>query len=309
MKNALIVGGLGYVGSAIFEKIQHTYNCRIYDSMEYTDECREDGFVFGNILNFEHLKPHLDWADVIFWLAAYVGDPACQINPEVAYDVNTGSLIPLVNFIGDKRFIFTSTCSVYGIAEGTAYEDSPVNPVSVYAKSKLYAEDIVKRLPNYAIARFGTLHGLGAKFGRIRFDLVVNTMAKSIWHSNRIWLNNPSLIRPLLHVREAASALITLAESRVINTFNVAEDNYTIDKIAKLVKSASWTNPRIELNPIEDDLRTYKANTDLWKMTFPEAKFSLTPVDSSFEILGLLKNRNLKNPNAKKYNNAESLGG
>src|SRR3972149_9860482 len=111
----LVVGGAGYVGGVVTDlllKSQH--QSRVYDALFYEEAYRKSvDFVYGDVRNRECLKPHLDWADAVIWLAALVGDPACALNPDVSIEINQEAVRGLAqNFNG--RIIFLSTCSVYG---------------------------------------------------------------------------------------------------------------------------------------------------------------------------------------------------
>ncbi|MCE1189525.1 MAG: NAD-dependent epimerase/dehydratase family protein, partial [Ignavibacteria bacterium] len=115
MKNILIVGGAGYVGGAITDLIHSkNYNVRVYDNLLYEDSYRKEvEFRYGDVLDRAALAPHLKWADAVVWLAAIVGDGACQLNPDLTIAVNQESVKWLSeNF--DGRIVFMSTCSVYG---------------------------------------------------------------------------------------------------------------------------------------------------------------------------------------------------
>ena len=158
--NVLVVGGAGYLGGAVTDLLMDSqYNVRVYDSLLYEEEYRKPvDFVFGDVRDAVLLKPQLQWADVVVWLAAIVGDGACAADPELTVDVNEGSVVWLVrNF--DRRIIFTSTCSVYGANEGVLDEDSPLNPLSLYARTKLNAERHLANSPAI-IFRLGTLFGV-----------------------------------------------------------------------------------------------------------------------------------------------------
>ena len=94
MKNVLIVGGAGYVGGAITDLIQQSnFNVRVFDALLYEDSFRKQvDFVYGDVRDHEKLLPHLKWADAVVWLAAIVGDGACQLNPELTRSINQDSV-------------------------------------------------------------------------------------------------------------------------------------------------------------------------------------------------------------------------
>ena len=120
-------------------------------------------------------KQKLNSYDAIVWLAALVGDGACSINPDLTDEINFQTLKNLCK-IYKKRIVFISTCSVYGAQNGILDENSPVNPLSHYASSKLKCESLLKN-KNSIIFRLGTLFGISDNYSRIRMDLVVNTLS------------------------------------------------------------------------------------------------------------------------------------
>jgi nucleoside-diphosphate-sugar epimerase len=100
-----------------------------------------------------------------------------------------------------------STCSVYGAQDGMLTEESPTEPLSIYAATKLSAEEYLKD-KNAIIFRLGTLFGVGDQFSRIRTDLVVNVMAARAYYEQRLKVFGGEQWRPLLHVKDAALAFV-----------------------------------------------------------------------------------------------------
>ena len=173
--NILVVGGAGYVGGGIVDKLKQTHNVTVYDSLIYEESYRKDvNFVYGDIRDHDKLLRLLKANDAVIWLAALVGDGACSINPELTFEINSESVKFLANNF-DKKIIFLSTCSVYGAQEGLLDESSSINPLSEYASSKVQAEEYLTD-SNAIIFRLGTLFGISDEFSRIRLDLVVNIL-------------------------------------------------------------------------------------------------------------------------------------
>ena len=137
--------------------------------------------------------------DSVIWLAAIVGDGACAVNPENALKLNQES-IRWISENFKKRIVFTSTCSVYGRQDGLLAEDSPTNPLSVYASTKLNAEQYLKDKDS-VIFRLGTLHGVSDQFSRIRMDLVVNILSLKGMLGEPLSVFGGEQWRPLLHVK------------------------------------------------------------------------------------------------------------
>ena len=204
--NILVVGGAGYVGGGIVDKLKKNHNVTVYDSLIYEESYRKDvDFVYGDIREQKKLLPLLDKCDAVIWLAALVGDGACAINPELTFEINSDSVKFLAeNF--NKRIVFLSTCSVYGAQEGLLDETSTINPLSEYASSKVQAEDYLKD-SNAIIFRLGTLFGISDEFSRIRLDLVVNILVTKALTEGKLTVFGGDQWRPLLHVIDVANAI------------------------------------------------------------------------------------------------------
>ena len=241
MVNILIVGGAGYVGGGIVDKLKEQHNVTVYDSLIYEESYRKDvTFVNGDIRDTNKLLPLLDHADSVIWLAALVGDGACAINPKLTFEINSESVKFLVeNF--KKRIVFLSTCSVYGAQDGLLDENSSVNPLSEYASSKVRAEEYLKGT-NSIIFRLGTLFGISDEFSRIRLDLVVNILVTKALTEGKLTVFGGDQWRPLLHVVDVANAISHTLDSEVTGIFNLHYKNYKIIDIANTIVNKIPTN-------------------------------------------------------------------
>lgn len=254
----LITGGAGYIGGALTDILSNTkHSVKVYDSLLYEENYRKDvEFVFGDVRDKDKLSKYLKWCDVVIWLAALVGDGACALNPDVAMTINEKSVEWLSKFF-DGRIIFTSSCSVYGAQEGELSELSPTNPLSVYASSKLIAEEHLKR-KNALIFRLGTLFGVGDKFSRIRLDLVVNTLTVRAYKDRMLKVFGGNQYRPLLHVKDAAETIFQNINTKHTGVFNLNRENIKILKLAKQVKK-HFPNLKIILEKMKfEDSRNYR---------------------------------------------------
>ena len=155
----LIVGGAGYVGGWLTDRaIDSGHEVTVFDLLLYEDVyLKPVDFVFGDLLDRERLEPLVREADIVVWLAALVGDGACALDPELTRKINVESVEWLAS-VFDRRIVFLSTCSVYGAQEGELSEDSPVNPLSIYAQTKVEAEAALRE-KDALIFRLGTLYG------------------------------------------------------------------------------------------------------------------------------------------------------
>lgn len=235
MAKVLVVGGAGYVGGALTDQLVGSgHHVRVYDSLVYEESYRKPvDLVLGDIRDWHRLSPELEWADVVVWLAAIVGDGACSLDPDLTRQINTSSVALLAERF-HRRIIFTSTCSVYGASAGMLDEHSPVHPLSHYAEAKLSAE---KHLidSNAMIFRLGTLFGIGDNFSRIRMDLVVNLLTAKAIHYGRISVFGGEQYRPLLHVKDAAAAIARNIETDHTGIHNLHAMNIRIVDLADML--------------------------------------------------------------------------
>ena len=300
--NILVVGGAGYVGGAVTDLLAKTNNeVRVFDNLLYEESYRKPiEFVYGDIRDHDLLRPHLDWADTVVWLAALVGDGACALNPEVTMQINQLPVQWLCqNYQG--RIIFMSTCSVYGAQDATLDESAPTNPLSVYASTKLAAEEYLQD-KNAIIFRLGTLFGVGDLFARIRLDLVVNTLTVRAHKQGKISVFGGDQFRPLLHVRDVAQAVIQNLASTYTGVFNLHRQNVRILDLAYQVRN-HFPDLVIDQTPMKfQDARNYRVTSDKAQKAFGfKANYSID--DGILEIKELLDTNRLKNVDNPRYTN------
>ena len=303
--NILVVGGAGYVGGGIVDKLKQKHNVTVYDSLIYEESYRKDvNFVYGDIRNHNKLLPLLKENDAVIWLAALVGDGACSINPELTFEINAESVKFLANNF-DKRIIFLSTCSVYGAQEGLLNESSSINPLSEYASSKVQAEEYLSD-SNAIIFRLGTLFGISDEFSRIRLDLVVNILVTKALTEGKLTVFGGEQWRPLLHVIDVANAIAHTIESDITGIFNLHYKNFKIIDIAEAiiekVPSAS-----IETTPMKfQDARNYQVSSEkLYKESGFKASTNLTK--GIEEVYDLISNNRIKYVHHNSYSNQNFL--
>lgn len=298
----LIVGGAGYIGGALTDILLKTdHELRVYDALMYEEAYLKDvPFVLGDIRNRKHLKKHLQWADAVVWLAAIVGDGACALNPEITTVVNEESVKWLAdNF--DGRIVFMSTCSVYGARDGELDETSPTNPLSVYASTKLAAEQHLKN-KNAIIFRLGTIFGLGDRYSRIRMDLVVNTLTARAIIDGRLKVFGGEQYRPLLHVRDAAQAVADNLNTKHTGIYNLHKENV---KILDLAREVEKYIPDVDMEIVDmkfEDARNYRAVSKKAIKTFG-FKPKLAVADGVKEVKKLIEDGRLKDINNPRYSN------
>ena len=303
--NVLVVGGAGYVGGGIVDKLKENHNVTVFDSLIYEESYRKDvNFVYGDIRDKDKLLSVFNKNDAVIWLAALVGDGACSINPELTFEINSES----VKFLAEnfkKRIVFLSTCSVYGAQDGILDETSSINPLSEYASSKVQAEDYLQN-SDAIIFRLGTLFGISDEFSRIRLDLVVNILVTKALTEGKLTVFGGEQWRPLLHVNDVANAINHTLEDGVKGIFNLHYKNFKIidiaNEIIKKVPSAI-----IETTPMKfQDARNYQVSSKkLFDTTGFKAEIDLmTGIEDVFTIIS---NKRIKDVNHIRYSNQNYL--
>ncbi len=260
--NVLVVGGCGYVGGAVTDLLmQSSHNFRVYDAMLYEESYRKPvEFIFGDVRDQDRLAPHLAWADAVVWLAALVGDGACALNPDISESINQESVRWLASHF-DGRIVFLSTCSVYGAQNAVLDETSPTNPLSVYAVTKLEAEQHLKD-KNAIVFRLGTLFGVGDLYSRIRLDLVVNTLTVRAHRVGKVSVFGGDQCRPLLHVRDTAQIVVESLTTPHTGLFNLHRQNVRIIDLAYQVRN-HFIDLQIDQTPMKfEDARNYRVSSD-----------------------------------------------
>lgn len=308
MSKVLVVGGAGYVGGWLSDFANNAgHEVRVFDNLTYEDSYLKDiDFAFGDILDFSTLKPHLDWADSVVWLSALVGDPACAINPKLTRLTNVDSVKRLTENFGG-RIIFPSTCSVYGAQDGILNEESPTGPLSLYAESKLEAEGILLRAnSNVLIFRLGTLFGISDCFARLRVDLVLNVLTIRALMEGSMSVFGGAQYRPLLHVRDVATAAIPHLDSNKSGIYNLHTENVTVLELANRIKKIIPTS-QIEQTEISfQDSRNYRVSSDSAREVLGFSP-NWTIEDGINQVADAIQNKRIKDVSNPRFNNSESL--
>jgi len=268
----LVAGGAGYIGSYLIPVlIERGYEVEVIDLMWFGNHLPSSVKVAQKDL-FECKEEDLEQYDQIIFLAGLSNDPMAEFDPSMNFIFN-GALPSYVAFVakkaGVKRFIYASSCSVYGYTVNELYdEDSPVTCGYPYGVSKLQGERGVLQLQdeNFSVIalRQGTVSGFSP---RMRLDLIVNTMFKFAMSEKQITVNNPSIWRPILDIRDAATAYLRAiqADYSLSGVYNVASGNYTVGQVGDMVKyeieKLVGGKVDIVLKNIED-FRNYKVTID-----------------------------------------------
>lgn len=250
-KRVLVIGGGGYVGSGLVQQLKvRGHYVRVFDLSLFRLEpstAEADETVVADFRNVARLTQAMTNIDTVVHLGGLVGDPACAFDVELTREINqigARLVADAAKSHGIKRFVFASTCSVYGWSDVEVDEDSILNPVSLYAQSKVATERDLRRLQDTrfqpTILRFGTLYGLSR---RLRFDLVVNLLTAKAVTEGEITVMGGNQWRPFVHVLDSAQAVLRVVEAPLSvvggQTYNVGFDdqNYTIMGVAQEVRA------------------------------------------------------------------------
>jgi nucleoside-diphosphate-sugar epimerase len=272
----LVVGGAGYIGSIVVRMLlKRGFQVRVLDSLVYGASAIEEvlghsrlEFMRGDCRNIQDVVGAMRGVGAVIHLAAIVGDPACDQDHKTAQEINfaaTRMMIEIAKGEGVQRFIFASSCSVYGASDQVMDENSQVQPISLYADTKVDSEQALLAAATASfhptILRFATIFGLSP---RPRFDLVVNLLTAKAMKEKVVTIYNGEQWRPFLHVADAAAAIVRVLEAPVAlvgrQIYNVGDSrlNYTLTGVAeKLVKFFPYT--RVE--HVENaDRRSYRVS-------------------------------------------------
>jgi len=318
--SVLVIGGAGYVGTCLVSQLlQKGYRVRILDLLLFgtnpLDQIIEhpkcELFV-GDFRNAQTLIQATRDMDAIVHLGGIVGDPACSLDDDLTIDVNltaTTLLVETCKLMNISRLVFASSCSVYGQGEESCLtEESAVNPISLYARTKIAAEWVLLEqssehfLPT--VLRFGTLFGLSA---RPRFDLVVNLLTAKAITDKRIQIFGGSQWRPFVHVKDASKAIVAVLEAPLSKVgsqiFNVGsnEMNCQIRAVGEMVASVV-EDTELEIDNVKEDDRNYIVSFDKLEKIL-NIKLNTTILAGIEEIkLAFLQGR-LKNADCAEYSN------
>ena len=322
----LIIGGARYIGSHLIKiLLDNKRKVRILDNFMYG----RDSFIAfqgnpnleiieGECHDLSKLIPAMDGVYAVIHLAGLVGDPACAVNPELTRYTNivsTKVTFSTAESMGVKRFIFASSCSVYGVSDSKVNESSKLNPVSLYAESKIDSEKELLSLGssskiNLTILRFATVFGDSY---RPRFDLVANIFSANVALNKNLNVFGPSQWRPFIHVFDIARAINIVLNANIKSIrneiFNVGDEklNMTLGDLANKIVDTAKKIKKIKSKIILEkgnpgDLRNYMVSFKKIKKNLGfEASISIEK--GAEEIIRNFVIGKYKNPSLIKYSN------
>ncbi len=268
----LVAGGAGYLGSVLIPRLlDRGYEVDVVELFWFGNSLPDEVGVLNKdifSLTVEDLRRY----DQVIFLAGLSNDPMAEYSPSKNFVLNAAApayLGYIAKNAGVKRYIYASSCSVYGYTENELYDETRhVSSSYPYGISKLQGEQAALQLmsDNFSVIslRKGTISGYSP---RMRLDLIVNTMFKTAVRDGLITVNNPSIWRPILSIDDAATAYVRAVEAnaRISGVFNLASGNYTVGEVADIVRNRldEQLGLRIQLNIKHiQDFRNYKVSTE-----------------------------------------------
>ncbi len=318
----LVTGGAGFVGSHLTRSLLSLgYRVRVLDSLVYgaggllgLRHHPQLEVLVGDITDPGAVRRATEGVDRVIALAALVGDPACALDEDRTMAVNYESTLLLMETCRAqrvRRLVFASSCSTYGAnGEDFISEDSPLNPVSLYAHTRILSEDALLadgKDVEPIVLRLSTVCGASR---RMRFDLMVNTMTANAIRHGRIRVTGASQWRPHIHVQDVAQAFIVAMQApseRALRIYNAGGNDHNL-RIGEVAERVQHHVRDVEIDFGDDvtDLRSYRVSFDRIR-----DELGFTPqytVDHAIrEVSDLLEMRGDLDFHHAKYHNVRSL--
>ena len=271
MEKILITGGAGYIGSMLTTKlIEKGYRVTVIDSLQFSKNSlnhlfahKNFKFIYGDVRNKNLIKKNIKKHNIIIPLAALVGAPLCEKYKKEAKEVNFGSIKYMLKIVNKKqKIIFPTTNSGYGIGQKEKYcdENSPLNPISFYGKTKTEAEKIVLEFENSICFRLATVFGHSY---RMRTDLLVNNFVYNALKFKKLKLYEPHFRRNYIHIIDVVRAFIFAIKNfnkLKSNTYNLGLSSANLTKLMlakKIKKQFKEVKISIIRNRKDPDQRDY----------------------------------------------------
>jgi len=307
-KKVLVCGGSGYIGGLTCDLlIRDGFQVTVFDNLLYENRfLKEIPFIYGDIRDTQKLLEVSKDFDVIVLMSALVGDPACSVDQKLTEEINYQSIKNFCENISDNQhLIFMSTCSVYGAQDGILNEESPTNPLSSYASTKLAAEKYILQKGG-TVFRLGTVFGLGDTYSRLRMDLVVNVLTMKALKDGEITINGGEQWRPIIAVKDIAEYVTEACHMKYKGVYILSKENVMIkelgEQIANLIEDTKINYTEISFQ----DARNYKVDNSKSLTTF-KYKPKVSVEEEVLKMYKMFKENRVQNPEDKVYHNGAYL--
>lgn len=304
IKSVLVTGSEGYIGSALVPRLlANGYQVEGIDMCYYDDsyEQKSSSYVLKKKDIRDITENDISSYDAIIHLAALSNDPIGELDQSLTKEINEDASLNLAacaKKVGVKRFIFASSCSVYGTADSDVVnENSPVNPLTAYARSKRHVEIGLQKLGDQSftvgIMRNSTVYGYASKY---RNDLVVNNLVSTAVATGEIQImSDGSPWRPLIDVRDLADCVISFLEAPtslmngILYNIGFSENNYQVRDIASVIQNFLPDCTISYSKMQENDRRSYKVDFTRFHKAFPQIKLNWPLAKSIQDLITVLK--------------------
>lgn len=243
MSRILVIGGAGYVGTALTKRlIAIGHDVTVYDTYWYKTVVPESTQVVGDVRDLKSVREALRGQEIVIHLACISNDPSAELSRELTFAVNYHffpELLAAVAEAGVSHFIYASSSSVYGVQPGSVTEDSECAPLTLYSKLKLECEKAMRcwrRGTGWTILRPATVCGWS---DRMRLDLVVNALTASAVRTSSVAIHGGAQMRASVHISDMVDAYIRAIEAGPKQqTYNIGAENHSVEGYACLVAEA-----------------------------------------------------------------------
>ena len=321
LNKILVTGGAGYVGSQLVpDLLNRGYEVRVLDMFIFDDHVFEAvnnnnlELVRGDIRNRKDVDRCMRDIDCVIHLAAISNDASCELDQKLTKEVNCDAVAYLLKKAkeqGVRRFIFPSSASVYGVKEeDNVTEDSSLDPLTIYAKSKVEGEKLVLSHDSHDFTttsiRAATLCGYSR---RQRLDLTVNILTHHAVCRGKIKVFGGEQKRPNTNIHDIISIynLMLQASKEKIGgkAFNAGFENYKIIEIANIVKKSVSSYADIEINPMTDYRSYHISSGKICEELGFRPRYAIT--DAIRELEAAFKNNMIPEPESSKYYNVKYM--
>ena len=289
LKKVIITGGAGYIGAKVVEELLATGNYRVTiidkflfdpNSLNVFSKNENLKIINCDIREIDKFKDELKGTNTLIHLAALVGEKACNVSESDSRSINFDATINLIKNCVEynvKKFIFMSTASSYGVQDISqiANEQTKLNPVSLYARTKIDCEkkilDLYSDKIEITVFRPSTVYGDSQ---RMRFDLILNHLVLDAIQKQEIVVFGPKMVRPFMWVGEPARVYKIIIDESTdkfkSEIFNLGYENENYEKleIANLIQKNYFKDINIQIVDKDPDLRSYRLSFKKMKIFF-----------------------------------------